>query len=153
MSATHSSKFCLRDLRNSAQIYERWTGLGYLFNTCKEMHKAIGSWEDIPEVGFPGIQRQCHHRQLAQDILDGGVGRKCSHLAPQLVKNSCIHWHSPRKSWSWAQFLLIVVLSVPSQHLSVMNLPPLPLDLMGNFHPCVSSRRIFSCIVCAEGRA
>lgn len=45
-------------------------------------------------------------------------------------------------SWGKAQLhplaltqdvLPTVVLSVPSQHLSVMNWPPLPLDQMGNF--------------------
>ena len=41
------------------------TGLGYLFNTGKDMPQALGNWEDIPEVGLPGFQRWRHHRGLA----------------------------------------------------------------------------------------
>lgn len=67
--------------------------------------------------------------------------------SPVGERNSCILWLSPRKPWSWAQFHQTAILSVPSRQLSVMNLPPLPLDLMENFYACIFSGRIFSSTV------
>lgn len=144
MSATRISTFCLHYFRNNAEIYERWSGLGSLFNTGKEVHKATGNLRSRSRVS-----------RDSKMVPPQAAGRR-TYLTEERAESAIVGLPSRWKEQLSPGALTPGALPlgpVPSQHLSVMNVPPLPLDLVENFYPWISSGRIFSWIIWVEERA
>lgn len=82
---TSSSFISITWERMLKSMKDVWVGLGYLFNTDKEMLKPLGNWADIPDVGLPGIQRRFQHRGLA-------IGSTWSRSRQKVVSIRLLSW-------------------------------------------------------------